>query len=203
MKIKTQQWQTLWVNIHLATMSEGGAGYGVIKQGALAVSDGKIAWLGPYAELPKYDPALVEVIDGQGQWMTPGLIDCHSHLVYGGNRANEFEMRLQGASYEEIANAGGGIVSTVAATRAASQQQLFDSALPRLTALHQQGVTTVEIKSGYGLDLENESKMLKVAGLLAEELPVTVKRTFLGAHALPLEYKGKSCLLYTSPSPRD
>ncbi|WP_281559395.1 imidazolonepropionase [Thalassomonas sp. RHCl1] len=192
MTIETQQWQTLWVNINLATMTEGGAGYGIIEQGALAVSEGKIAWVGAQAELPEYDPTQVEVIDGQGQWLTPGLIDCHTHLVYGGNRANEFEMRLQGASYEEIANAGGGIVSTVAATRKASEQELFASALPRLTALHQQGVTTVEIKSGYGLDAENEIKMLKVAGLLAQALPVTVRRTFLGAHALPVEYKGRA-----------
>mgnify|MGYP000035021242 FL=1 len=192
MTIKTQAWQSLWVNINLATMTEGGAGYGIIEQGALAVSEGKIAWVGPQARLPEYDPEAVEVIDGQGQWLTPGLIDCHTHLVYGGNRANEFEMRLQGASYEEIANAGGGIVSTVAATRAASEQELFAAALPRLTALHQQGVTTVEIKSGYGLDLENEIKMLKVAGELAKALPVTVRRTFLGAHALPVEYKDRA-----------
>ncbi|WDE04704.1 imidazolonepropionase [Thalassomonas viridans] len=192
MTITTQKWQSLWINVNLATMTQGGDGYGIIEQGALAVCEGKIAWLGPQAELPDYDPAGLEVIDGQGQWLTPGLIDCHTHLVYGGNRANEFEMRLQGASYEEIANAGGGIVSTVAATRAASEEQLFASALPRLTALHQQGVTTVEIKSGYGLDTENEIKMLKVAGLLAEALPVTVKRTFLGAHALPVEYKGRA-----------
>lgn len=172
-------------------MSDGAVSYGKIENGALAVANGKIAWLGSEEDLPHYDSTKLEVIDGQGKWLTPGLIDCHTHLVYGGNRANEFEMRLEGKSYEEIANAGGGIVSTVSATRKATQQELFDSALPRLTALHQQGVTTLEIKSGYGLDTENELKMLKVAGKLAEKLPVTIKRTFLGAHALPVEYKDK------------
>jgi imidazolonepropionase len=182
-------WQTLFVNVNLATMSEGSAGYGVIENGALAICDGKIAWLGKEVDLPNYDKDSVEVIDGDKQWLTPGLVDCHTHLVYGGDRANEFEMRLEGKSYEEIANAGGGIVSTVSATRKASEKTLFDAALKRLTALHQQGATTVEIKSGYGLDVENEIKMLKVAGMLAKTLPVTIKRTFLGAHALPVEYK--------------
>lgn len=172
-------------------MTDGANSYGATVNAALAISDGKIAWLGKATDLPKYDANTVKVIDGQGKWLTPGLIDCHTHLVYGGNRANEFEMRLQGKSYQEIANAGGGIVSTVAATRKASEAELFASALPRLTALHQQGVTCIEIKSGYGLDTQNEVKMLKVAGQLAEELPVTIKRTFLGAHALPLEYKDK------------
>ena len=188
---QTKHWQTLWTNIHLATMTDASNSYGSIENGALAVSDGKIVWLGKELDLPDFDQKQVEVIDGQGQWMTPGFIDCHTHLVYGGNRANEFEMRLQGKSYEEIANAGGGIVSTVKATRAASEQELLASALPRLTALHQQGVTTVEVKSGYGLDSDTEIKMLKVAGQLAKQLPVTIKRTFLGAHALPIEYKDK------------
>lgn len=185
----TQHWQTLWLNVNLATMTEAGAGYGIIEQGALAISEGQIVWVGKEAALPNYNKESVEAIDGQGQWLTPGLIDCHTHLIYGGNRANEFEMRLQGKSYQEIAEAGGGIVSTVKATRTATQAELFASALPRLTTLHHQGVTTVEIKSGYGLDLTNEVKMLKVAGDLAKELPVTIKRTFLGAHALPSEYK--------------
>ena len=185
----TQHWQTLWLNVNLATMTEGGVSYGIVEQGALAISEGKIAWLGKELALPDYNKEKVEVINGQGQWLTPGLIDCHTHLIYGGNRANEFELRLQGKSYQEIAEAGGGIVSTVKATRAATRAELLASALPRLTALHQQGVTTVEIKSGYGLDLINEVKMLKVAGDLANELPVTIKRTFLGAHALPAEYK--------------
>jgi len=189
--MNTSHWQTLWANIHLATMTDGSNSYGTIEQGALAISDGKIAWIGKAQDLPAYDQSQVEVIDGNGQWMTPGLIDCHTHLVYGGNRANEFEMRLQGKSYQEIANAGGGIVSTVKATRAASEQELLNGALSRLTALHRQGVTTVEVKSGYGLDTATEIKMLKVAGQLAEKLPVTIKRTFLGAHALPLEFKDR------------
>ena len=184
-----QSWQTLYINVNLATMTDGGNSYGEITQGALAISEGKIAWLGKEAELPSYDRAQVEVIDGKGQWLTPGLIDCHTHLVYGGNRANEFEMRLQGKSYQEIANAGGGIVSTVTATRKASEQELLELALPRLQALHSQGVTTLEVKSGYGLDTLSEIKMLKVAEQLEQALPVTIKKTFLGAHALPTEYK--------------
>ncbi len=185
----SHSWQTLYINVNLATMTDGGNSYGEINQGALAISQGKIVWLGKEVDLPSYDSSAVEVIDGKGKWLSPGLIDCHTHLVYGGNRANEFEMRLQGKSYQEIANAGGGIVSTVTATRSATKEELLATALPRLTALHQQGVTTVEIKSGYGLDTLNEIKMLKVVGLLAGELPVTIKRTFLGAHALPTEYK--------------
>jgi len=178
-------------------MNDGANSYGEVTQAALAISHGKIAWLGKESDLPESvletaQDTKLEVIDGKGQWLTPGLIDCHTHLVYGGNRANEFEMRLQGKSYEEIAAAGGGIASTVTATRAASENELFDTALPRLSALHNQGVTTVEIKSGYGLDTLNEVKMLKVAGRLAKALPVTVKRTFLGAHALPIEYKGRT-----------
>lgn len=191
MTINSPTWQTLFINVNLATMTDGANSYGTTENAALAISDGKISWLGHATDLPEYDANTVKVIDGQGKWLTPGLVDCHTHLVYGGNRANEFEMRLQGKSYQEIANAGGGIVSTVSATRKASEEELFAAALPRLTALHQQGVTSIEIKSGYGLDTENEIKMLKVAGQLAEALPVTIKRTFLGAHALPLEYKDK------------
>jgi len=172
-------------------MTDGANSYGAIENGALAISDGKIAWLGKACDLPIYDQESLNIIDGFGKWLTPGLVDCHTHLVYGGNRANEFEMRLEGKSYQEIANAGGGIVSTVSATRKASEAELLASALPRLTALHHQGVTTLEIKSGYGLNTINEIKMLKVAGQLAEQLPVTIKRTFLGAHALPVEYKDK------------
>jgi len=185
---QTNHWQTLWINIHLATMTDGGKSYGAIEEGALAVSEGKISWLGKAKNLPVFDKRRVQVIDGQGQWLTPGLIDCHTHLVYGGNRANEFEMRLQGKSYQEISQAGGGIVSTVKATRAASEAELLASALPRLMALHQEGVTSLEVKSGYGLDTITEIKMLKVASELAKKLPVTIKRTFLGAHALPIEY---------------
>lgn len=181
-------WQKLWVNVHLATMTEGGSGYGEVLDAAIAVSEGKIVWLGKQNDLPEYADS-TEVIDGQGCWLTPGLVDCHTHIVYGGNRANEFEMRLQGKSYEEIAKAGGGIVSTVKATREASEEELLASAKQRLLALHQQGVTTIEVKSGYGLDVENELKMLRVAQSLSDEAAVTVKKTFLGAHALPIEYK--------------
>ena len=187
--MNTTDWQTLFINVNLATMTDGASGYAEIKEGALAVGQGKILWLGKQTELPENGLNEVKVIDGHGGWLTPGLIDCHTHIVYGGNRANEFEMRLQGKSYQEIAQAGGGIISTVKATRLASEAELLKSALPRLTALHQQGVTTVEVKSGYGLDTSSEIKMLKVAAQLANELPVTIKRTFLGAHALPTEYK--------------
>lgn len=185
----TSHWQTLWINVHLATMTDGSNSYGAIENGALAIADGKIAWLGKQSDLPAYDSEKVQIIDGQGQWLTPGLIDCHSHIIYGGQRANEFEMRLQGKSYQEIAEAGGGIVSTVAATRAASEQELLAAAKPRLNALYQQGVSTIEIKSGYGLDCENELKMLRVANELKAHFPVTIKPTFLGAHALPTEFK--------------
>ncbi|KGJ87914.1 imidazolonepropionase [Thalassotalea sp. ND16A] len=182
-------WQQLFVNVNIATMTQGGTSYAVIEDGAIAVSDGKIVWLGNKQNLPEYDACQLTIIDGQGKWLTPGLIDCHTHIVYGGHRAKEFEMRLQGASYEDIANNGGGIVSTVKATRAASEDELYVSAYQRLSALHKEGVTSIEIKSGYGLDLDTEIKMLKVANRLSENLPVTVSKTFLGAHALPLEYK--------------
>tara|TARA_B110000211_G_scaffold71608_1_gene82986 strand:- start:8395 stop:9624 length:1230 start_codon:yes stop_codon:yes gene_type:complete len=188
----TQQWQTLWINVNLATMSDGSNSYGAIENGALAIANGKIAWLGTMSDLSASEYKAEQVIDGKGAWLTPGLVDCHTHLVFGGNRANEFEMRLEGKSYQEIANAGGGIVSTVTATRAASESELFQSAFKRLAAMHQQGVTTIEIKSGYGLDSENEIKMLQVAGQLAKSLPVTVRKTFLGAHALPAEYQDRA-----------
>lgn len=192
MSMTTQQWQTLWINVNLATMSDGSNSYGAIENGALAIANGKIAWLGTMSDLSASEYKAEQVIDGKGAWLTPGLVDCHTHLVFGGNRANEFEMRLEGKSYQEIANAGGGIVSTVTATRAASESELFQSAFKRLAAMHQQGVTTIEIKSGYGLDSENEIKMLQVAGLLAKSLPVTVRKTFLGAHALPAEYQDRA-----------
>jgi imidazolonepropionase len=185
-------WDRLFVNVRLATMA-GGAPYGAIDKGALAIADGLIAFAGPQAELSGPPERLAgEVEDLDGRWMTPGLIDCHTHLVYGGDRAREFELRLQGASYEEIARAGGGIVSTVAKTREASRGDLLAAAAPRLRALMAEGVTTVEIKSGYGLDLENELKQLWVARQLGTELPVGVRTTFLGAHALPPEANGDS-----------
>lgn len=183
-------WDTLWTDCNLATMREGGAPYGAIQRGAVAAKDGKIAWVGYAADLPKPLAELArEVRRCEDAWITPGFVDCHTHLVFGGDRAREFEMRLQGRSYEEIARAGGGIVSTVAATREASKEELVESAAKRLSGLTREGVTTVEIKSGYGLDLETEIKMLEAAGELGARGDVRVKRTFLGLHALPPEFK--------------
>ena len=181
-------WDKLWLDVNLATMREGGAPYGSIERGALAVKNGRIAWLGPMAEL---DGRAQDQVSCGGRWMTPGLIDCHTHIVFGGQRWKEFALRLEGATYEEIARAGGGIVSTVAATRAASEDELFASAAGRLRSLLAEGVTTVEIKSGYGLETEAELKMLRVARRLGRELPVDVRTTFLGAHALPREFAGR------------
>ncbi len=181
----------LWVNAHLATMKPGRP-YGAVIDGALAVSRGKIVWVGEMKAMPAgLETGAAEVHDAAGGWITPGLVDCHTHLVYGGGRAREFELRLQGATYEEIARQGGGIVSTVAATRAADEAELFRQSARRLRAMISEGATTVEIKSGYGLDLETELRMLRVARLLDERLPVTVRPTFLGAHALPPEFEGR------------
>lgn len=180
-----------WTNARLATMAPGvAAPYGAIEDGVIAMRDGRIAWIGARGEAPDLDAA--ETIDCAGRWITPGLIDCHTHLVHGGDRAHEFELRLQGASYEEIARAGGGILSTVTATRAASEADLFASADRRLAALMAEGVTTVEIKSGYGLETAAEAKCLRVARRLGRERPVGVRTTFLGAHAIPPEFKGRS-----------
>jgi imidazolonepropionase len=181
--------QTLFINATIACL-DGESGYGLRDHGALLVEAGKIAWLGAMQDQPVVGDA--EVLDCDGRLLTPGLIDCHSHLVYGGDRADEFEMRLEGASYAQIAQRGGGIVSTVNATRAASEAELFAQALPRLNSLIAEGVTTVEIKSGYGLDSDNEIKMLRVARQLESELQIRVQKTFLGAHALPPEYAGRS-----------
>lgn len=179
----------LWRNARLASFASSLPGMGIVENGAIAVRDGRIAYAGPEAELPA---ALrtAETVDCEGRWITPGLIDCHTHLVHAGTRANEFEMRLEGASYEEIARAGGGIVSSVSALRAASEEQLVEETLPRLDALIGEGVTTVEIKSGYGLDRDNEMKALRAARRLGGLRNVTVRTTFLGAHALPPEMKG-------------
>ncbi|MCI5044226.1 MAG: imidazolonepropionase [Aquisalinus sp.] len=184
-------WDTLLVNVNLATMdATQPAPYGAVRDAALAITDGRIDWLGPVSDLPDAPEELArEVIEFGGQWATPGLIDCHTHLVFGGNRAAEFEQRLQGVSYEEIARAGGGIISTVKATRAASKEQLYEAALPRLRALQNEGVTTVEIKSGYGLDTTSEIKMLEVARALGRVEDMRVITTLLGAHALPPEYR--------------
>jgi imidazolonepropionase len=176
----------LWKHARLATMT--GDLMGVIEQGMVASRDGLILYAGPAADAPSFEAT--EVTDCQGRWITPGLIDCHTHLVFGGDRSREFELRLEGASYEEIARAGGGIVSTMKATRAASEDELVASALPRLEALIAEGVTTVEVKSGYGLDLESELKMLRAARRLGEVRPVRIVTTFLGAHALPPEFAG-------------
>ncbi len=174
----------LWRNARLATMT--GDGLGVVEHGAVAATGDSISYVGPDANAP--DAA--EIIDCDGRWITPGLIDCHTHLVHAGNRAKEFEARLNGATYEEIARAGGGILSTVTATRAASEDALIASALPRLDQLIGEGVTTVEIKSGYGLTLDHELKMLRAARRLGEVRNVRVRTTLLAAHAVPPEYKG-------------
>lgn len=174
---------TLLKGATLATMAASGP-YGRIANGAVLIENGNIAWTGPAAEAPQAD----EVVSIEGV-LTPGLIDCHTHLVYAGNRADEFEKRLNGVSYAEIAKAGGGILSTVRSTRAASEAELVDQSLPRLDCLLTEGVTTVEIKSGYGLDVETEAKMLRAARALAEARPVSVVTSFLGAHAFPSEFK--------------
>ena len=173
----------VWRGARLATMVPGPTPYGAIDDGLLACRDGRIVYAGAATDAPAFDTAVT--IDLEGRWITPGLIDCHTHLVFGGHRAMEFEQRLQGASYEAIARAGGGIVSTVNATRSASETSLLDQALPRLDTLIAEGVTTIEIKSGYGLDADNECKMLRVARALGERRRVSVCTTFLGAHALP------------------
>jgi len=187
----TNRWDGLILDANLATL-QGEAGYGAIADAALGWKDGRIVFAGPQAELPGTPDALAaEVIDARGHWVTPGLVDCHTHLVFGGDRAGEFEQRLQGASYEEIARAGGGIVSTVRATRAADADTLLAQSLPRARALLADGVTTVEIKSGYGLDLESERRMLQVARRIGATLDLEVRTTFLGAHALPPEFAGR------------
>ena len=180
----------LWHHLHLAPEALGAGAPGVA-DAAIVVERGAIAWVGAQANLPAAYRQL-PTHEGHGAWVTPGLVDCHTHLVYGGQRANEFAMRLAGASYEEVARAGGGIVSTVQATRALSEDALFDAAVPRLQALLAEGVCAIEIKSGYGLSLEHERKQLRVARRLGQVFGVTVCTTFLGAHALPPEYAERS-----------
>ena len=183
---------TLWRNTRLATL-DGDAPWGLVENGALLVEDDQLVWVGPLAELP---PVLRTKVgtehDLDGALVTPGLVDCHTHLVSGGQRAREFEMRLQGATYEQIARAGGGIRSTVAATRAASAEALFTAARKRARTLMAEGVTTLEIKSGYGLSQHDEGRCLGVARRIGTELPVTVRTSFLGAHALPPEFEGRA-----------
>ncbi|CAI2794693.1 Imidazolonepropionase (EC (Imidazolone-5-propionate hydrolase) [Pseudomonas [fluorescens] SBW25] len=180
--------KTLWQHCHVATMAQGK--YSIIEDAALVTAGSLIEWVGPRSQVPTADYA--QVHDLHGAWVTPGLIDCHTHTVFGGNRSGEFEQRLEGVSYAEIAAKGGGIASTVRATRAATEDELFASAEKRLRSLLRDGVTTVEIKSGYGLDLVNERKLLRVARRLGEALPVSVRATCLAAHALPPEYKDRA-----------
>lgn len=180
----------IWRNARLATLAENAPGLGIVEAGAVAARDGRIVFAGPEADMPSGLGDGADIKDCGGRWITPGLIDCHTHLVHAGNRANEFEMRLAGATYEEVARAGGGIVSSVKALRAASEDELVGQSLPRLDTMIAEGVTTIEIKSGYGLDLDNETKSLKAARRMGEERPVTVRTTFLGAHALPPEAAG-------------
>ena len=179
----------LFVGARLVTLAPDRPGLGLVEDGAVLVRDGRIAYAGPRADLPLAVSADAETIDCDGRWITPGLVDCHTHLVHAGNRAREFEMRLAGATYEEVARAGGGIVSSVAALRAADEETLLSDTLPRLDALLAEGVTTIEVKSGYGLDLASERKALAVARRLGEVRDVTVRTTFLGAHALPPEHR--------------
>lgn len=179
----------LWHHCHAVTLA--GGRYGIVRDAALIIDAGRIAWIGTAAQLDR-DADFDEVRDLGGRWLTPGLIDCHTHLVFGGDRSNEFEQRLEGVSYSEIAKQGGGIVSSVRATREASFDELLASAEKRAKVLLREGVTTLEVKSGYGVDLESERKMLKVARALGERLPVEVLTTCLAAHALPPEYRERS-----------
>ena len=185
------EYDLLLENCNAATMAgpgSNGAPYGAIEDAAIGIRGDKIAWVGPRKDA---GPAKARV-DLKKRWVTPGLIDCHTHIVYGGDRANEFELRLKGATYEEIAKAGGGIVSTVKATRAAREDELVASAARRVAPLLNEGVTTIEIKSGYGLDLETERRMLRAARTIGKTMPVTTRATCLAAHALPPEYKDRS-----------
>jgi imidazolonepropionase len=182
----------LWRNARLATLAEGRPGLGIVDKGAVVTEGDRIVFAGPESELPASAIEKAEINDLEGRWVTPGLVDCHTHIVYGGNRAREFEMRLKGATYEEIARAGGGIVSSVNATKALSLNGLVAAALPRLDALLSEGVTTIEVKSGYGLNVEAELKMLRAARALESVRPVRVVTSYLGAHATPVEYKGRN-----------
>ncbi|OUI88193.1 imidazolonepropionase [Acetobacter sp. DmW_043] len=189
-------WDTLWKNVHLATMAPSRISssdpYGCIKNAAIAAKNGKITWIGAEADLPDAPEKLARsVISMQQKWATPGLIDAHTHLVYAGDRSNEFSQRLNGVSYQQIAHEGGGINATVAATRAMSEEQLLELAITRAKRMIAGGTTTIEVKSGYGLTLEDELKLLRVGRALEQHLPIRVHTTFLGAHALPPEYAGR------------
>jgi imidazolonepropionase len=190
-ELSSHMWDDLWIGASLATMQ--GKGLGEVEAGAVAVQDGKIAWVGSQNDLPQDLASKAKAIHQLGGgWILPGFIDCHTHLVFAGDRAREFEMRLEGATYEEIARAGGGILSTVQACRAASEEELVRQSLPRLKSLMSEGVTTVEIKSGYGLDVETEIRMLRAARAVGQGQPIDIKTTFLGAHAIPPEFDGKA-----------
>ena len=192
MTMRPDRWDGLLLNCTLATMGEG-LGYGLVEDAALGWQGGKLVYAGARADLPGPGPELaLQVIDGQGDCVTPALVDCHAHLVFAGDRAGEFERRLHGASYEDIAREGGGILSTVRQVRGASEDELLAQSLPRAAALVADGVASLEIKSGYGLDLENERKMLRVARAIGSRLGITVRTTFLGAHTLPPEYSGRA-----------
>ncbi len=187
------QFDHVILDVNIATMDPNiKSAYGIIENAALAIKGDEIVWCGPMAELPEFDHLTTPTVSGKGKWITPGLIDCHTHLVFAGSRAKEFEARLNGVSYQEIAAQGGGIVSTVKATRAADREELFVSANKRLQTFLNEGVTSIEIKSGYGLDIDSEIKMLEVADLLDQHHPINIQKTFLGAHALPPEYKDDS-----------
>ena len=183
-------WDLMLTNARIATMQDNDVAYGAIENAALGITDGKIAWIGPESDLP--DGVNCKTLSLNGRWLTPALIDCHTHLVFGGDRAEEFEQRLSGVTYEEIAKAGGGILSTVNATRIASQDELAKAAGIRLHTLSREGVSTVEIKSGYGLDVDNETKMLRVARSLAGLSGISVSTSFLGAHTVPPDFKGRA-----------
>jgi imidazolonepropionase len=197
--VNDERWDRVWIGAHLATMAHGAPGlgglagdaaYGSLEHAAIAVRGERIAWIGPAAEAARRAAGQgVPIVAVDGAWITPGLIDCHTHLVYGGNRVAEYEQRLNGASYAEIAAAGGGIQSTVRATRAASFESLYETARTRARRLMAEGVTTLEIKSGYGLELDAERRLLQVARSLASELPLSIRTTYLGLHALPEEYR--------------
>jgi imidazolonepropionase len=181
----------IWRNAHLVTLDPSMPELGIITHAALVANNGRLIYVGKEADLPT-NLIEAEITDCEGRWITPGLIDCHTHLVHAGNRAHEFEMRLTGATYEEIARAGGGIVSSVKAVQDASVEQLVAETLPRLDALIAEGVTTVEIKSGYGLSIDSEIKMLRAARALAAEREISIKTTYLGAHATPTDYRGRN-----------
>lgn len=179
-------------NARLATLDPSLPGLGIVEPAAIVVENGRIAFAGPESELPPSAIENAQITDLEGRWVTPGLVDCHTHIIYGGNRAREFEMRLEGATYEEVARAGGGIVSSVNATNALSVEGLVEAALPRLDTLIAEGVTTIEVKSGYGLNVEAELRMLRAARAFEKIRPVRVVTTYLGAHATPVAYKGRN-----------